>query len=202
MATPELVPGQPGLMAAPQSSQGGSKTYVVCFSLVAALIVLVLIVLVFNRQLTYWLRASLYTAAGMLEPSKPMPSIAPSNIMDEDAVERLNNPGMNQSQGTLPPGQTSDSLLALGYTGSVDWQDVMSTSELDPSTFVNHMDFVKDVRNFSSGAAFTDKDEDNNSFAFVNFIGLRRPQHVEIGASARQQPDIGDALKRNKPFVF
>lgn len=201
MATPELVPGQPGLQMAPQSAPA-SKTYVVCFSLVVALILLVLIVLVFNRQLTYWLRASLYTAAGMLEPSKPMPSIAPANIMDEDVRERLDNPGMNQSQGTLPPGQTSDSLLALGYTSSVPWQDVMAASELDESTFVNHMDFVKDVRNFSSGAAFTDKDEDNNSFAFTNFIGLRRPQHVEIGASARQVPDIGDALKRNKPYNF
>jgi len=200
MTTPEV--GQPGL-AAPQSSQGGSKTYVVCFSLVAALIVLVLIVLVFNRQLTYWLRASLYTAAGMLEPSKPMPSIAPANIIDEDAVERLNNPGMNQSQGTLPPGQTSDSLLALGYTGNTDWQNVMAASELDPSTFVNHMDFVKDVRNFSSGAAFTDKDEDSESFVFTNFIGLRRPQHVEIGASARQTVDVNESvLKRNRPYNF
>lgn len=202
MATPEIAPGQPGLQQAPQQSHSGSKTYVVCFSLVAALIVLVLIVLVFNRQLTYWLRASLYTAAGMLEPSRPMPDIAPANIVDEDVKERLDNPGMNRSQGTLPPGQTSDTLEALGYTGNVPWDEVMQASELDPSTFVNHMDFVKDVRNFSSGAAFTDKDEDNNSFAFVNFIGLRRPQHVEIGASARQQPDIGDALKRSKPFIF
>lgn len=197
------TPGQPGVQVASSPSSGSSKTYVVCFSLVAALIILVLLVLVFNRQLTYWLRASLYAMAGMLEPSKPMPSIAPANIVDEDSVEHLDNPGMTQSRGTLPPGQTSDTLLALGYTGNVPYDEVIQASELDPSTFVNHMDFVKDVRNFSSGAAFTDKDEDSESFVFTNFIGLRRPQHVEIGASARQTVDVNeDVLKRSRPFVF
>lgn len=195
--------GAPGVAPAARNEVSTGPKYVVCVSLLVALIIIVLLVLVFHRQITYWLRASLYTMAGMLEPSKPMPAISPANILDEDLVERLDNPGMSHSRDTLPPGQTSDTLLALGYTGSVPWDEVMQASELDPSTFANHSDFVKDVRNFSSGAAFTDKDESSESFAFTNFIGLRRPEHVEIGATARQQPDINtDVLKRNKPFIF
>lgn len=183
----------------------GGKGYMVCGSLLVALVILIILVIIWNKQITFWLRSTLYTAAGMLDPAQPMPSYSTSaSIPDDDNIkERLDNPGMNKSFGTLPAGQTSDTMLALGYTGQAPWDEVMQASELDPSTFVNHMDFVKDVRNFSSGASFTDKDEDNNSFAFTNFIGLRRPEHVEIGASARQQPDIStDTLKRNKPLIF
>lgn len=183
----------------------GGKGYMVCATLLVAVVILIILVLIFNKQITFWLRSTLYTVAGMLDPSQSMPHMGEyQTIPDEDNIrERLDNPGMNKSFGTLPAGQTSDTLMALGYTGQVPWDEVMQASELDPSTFVNHQDFVKDVRNFSSGAAFTDKDRSNESFAFVNFIGLRRPEHVEIGASARQQPDLDTSvLKRNRPFIF
>lgn len=183
----------------------GGNGYVVCVSLLVALVIIIIMVIIWSKQITFWLRSTLYTAAGMLDPAQPMPRYSTGAVIpDEDNItENLTNPGMNKNFGTLPAGQTSDTLMALGYTGQVPWDEVMQASELDPSTFVNHMDFVKDVRNFSSGAAFTDVAEDNNSFAFVNFVGLRRPEHVEIGASARQQPDIDvSVLKRNKPFIF
>lgn len=203
------------VMPAPAAPSG---KYMVCASLLVAVVILIVLVIIWNRQITFWLRSTLYTAAGMLDPGQPMPRYSTRlSIPDEDSAddnvlssrdiisgkERLDNPGMNKNFGSLPAGQTSDTLLALGYTGQVPWDEVMQASELDPSTFVNHADYVKDVRNYSSGAAFTDKADDNNSFAFTNFIGLRRPEHVEIGASARQQPDIStEPLKRNRPFIF
>jgi len=65
------------------------------------------------------------------------------------------------------------------------------------------MDFVKDVRRFSSGANFTSVTDDNTNLAFVNFRGLRRPEHVPIGPDARQQPDIDESvLSRNRPLRF
>lgn len=86
----------------------------------------------------------------------------------------------------------------LGYGDNLSWNEVLKTTELDPATFTNHQDFVKDVRRFSSGANFTSVTDDNTNAAFTNFVGLRRPSHVDIGASARQQPDIDQSvLKRN-----
>lgn len=88
-----------------------------------------------------------------------------------------------------------------GYEDGASWTDVAAASELDPATFTNHQNFVKDVRRFSSGANFTSVTDDNTNLDFVNFVGLRRPEHVHIGAGARQIPDIDESvLKRNKPF--
>lgn len=99
----------------------------------------------------------------------------------------------------LPPA-VAQRLYDQGYEGSVPWTDVIQTS-LDPSTFSNHAEFVKDVRRFSSGANFTSVSDDNTNADFVNFRGLRRPEHVPIGPTARQVPDIDETvLMRNKPF--
>jgi hypothetical protein len=199
MAAPVSVSVEPGIH---KSSTG----YTWCMSLCVATVVLILLVLVFSRQINYWLRATLITAAGAMRPEKPMPYQSSGGLLDEDDWdERLSQPVNAPGSGTsvLPAGQTSDTLLALGYTGTVPWDEVIQATELDPSTHANHMEFVGEVRRFSSGANFSDKADDNNSFAFTNFRGLRRPEHVEIGASARQQPDIDeDVLKRNKPFIF
>jgi hypothetical protein len=92
-------------------------------------------------------------------------------------------------------------MNALGYGDNGTWTEVLTVSELDPSVFTNHQDFVKDVRRFSSGANFTSVTDDNNNWSFTQFVGLRRPQHVDIGASARQQQDIDQSvLKRNADF--
>lgn len=103
----------------------------------------------------------------------------------------------------LPPGQVSDVLTVLGYTGQQPWGEIVKATELDPSVFVNHNEFVKDVRRFSSGANFTSVNDDNTNIDFVNFIGLRRPTHVPIGETARSQPDIDQSvLKRNQRFSW
>jgi hypothetical protein len=94
-------------------------------------------------------------------------------------------------------------LTVLGYTGQQPWGEVIKATELDPSTFVNHNEFVKDVRRFSSGSNFTSVSDDNTSSDFTNFVGLRRPTHVPIGETARQQPDIDQSvLQRNPRFAF
>ena len=103
----------------------------------------------------------------------------------------------------IPPGQTSDVMTVLGYTESQPWGEVIKATELDPSTFVNHREFVKDVRRFSSGANFTSVTDDNTNIDFTNFVGLRRPTHVPIGDTARQQPDIDQSvLQRNQRFSW
>lgn len=83
------------------------------------------------------------------------------------------------------------------------WMDIIKDNELDPSVEKNHDAFVRDITRFSSGANFTSVSDDNTNSAFTNWVGLRRPSHVNIGASARQIPDIDETiLQRNKPFRF
>ncbi len=103
------------------------------------------------------------------------------------------------------PNETKQIMTALGYVGpdSSTWEEVIKVTELEPSTFTNHQDFVKDTRRFSSGANFTSVTDDNNSPFFTNFIGLQRPMHVDIGESARQQQDVDQSvLKRNSQLRF
>ena len=97
----------------------------------------------------------------------------------------------------------SEKLKTLGYTENASWEDRIKAEDLDESVFVGHRDYVKDVSRFSSGANFTSVADDNTSFAFSNFVGLRRPQNVFVGNTARQQPDIDQTvLMRNKDLRF
>jgi len=91
----------------------------------------------------------------------------------------------------------------LDYNPTQSWTEDIKKVDLDPSVAESHSRFVDDAMRFSSGANFTSVADDNNSFAFVNFQGLRRPTHVNIGKDARQTPDIDETvLQRNKPFRF
>lgn len=163
------------------------------------IIVLIILILAFSNQIIYLLNSAKNEVVSIFsyKDNKKMNC----DIQDDDDTERLqsNNPKDN-SANTYQP-QTSDSLLALGYTGSLPWDEVIQVSELDPATFTNHEEFVKDVRRFSSGANFTSVTDDNTNLAFVNFVGLRRPESVNIGPGARQIPDIDEnVLKRNQVF--
>lgn len=87
--------------------------------------------------------------------------------------------------------------------GKTTWTESLKDSEIDESTLDSHRSFVEDATRFSSGANFTSINDDNTNSAFTNFQGLRRPQHVPIGAGARSIPDIDEnVLQRNKPFIF
>lgn len=124
---------------------------------------------------------------------------------DEDEMENyVNNP---KDDVSLNPAsnkkQYADSLVALGYTDGISWDENIKITELDPATFINQQQFVKDVRRFSSGANFTSVTDDNTNLDFVNFVGLRRNEAIPgmIGATARQIPDIDEnVLTRTKVF--
>ena len=167
---------------------------------------LVLLVLVFHKQISYLIDSLNYTAASVFTGD----DMEHLNIKQVDARDmkildsKLEHMTPAAAEPTLiPPGQTSDVMTVLGYTGSQPWGEVIKATELDPSTFVNHREFVKDVRRFSSGANFTSVTDDNTNIDFVGFVGLRRPTHVPIGDTARQQPDIDQSvLQRNQRFSW
>jgi hypothetical protein len=175
---------------------------------ILAIIVVLVLVLVFLPQLIYLTRAIRNTAVSMLSGKKPS-EISSYLIPEGESMKNHNNnrpANAPKERLTTEPGgaistEASELMEVMGYGDHVSWDEVLKTSELDPSTFANHQDFVKDVRRFSSGANFTSVTDDNTNEAFVNFRGLRRPQHVAIGASARQQPDVDQSvLKRNEPL--
>lgn len=148
------------------------------------LLIIVLVVL-FNKQICSWL-------SNMKESMKKSVDTMPDSSEDME-----NQPEQNQTP--------SDTLQALGYEDSLPWNEVIKTSEVDPSVHASHADFVKDVRILSSGANFTSVADDNTNLAFTDFRGLRRPQAHPgmIGKGARQVPDIEeDVLTRNKGLYF
>jgi hypothetical protein len=171
----------------------------------AVVLILLILLIVFNGQVCSVLARAKTALLGLGSAKNE----AMSGIVDDDALLGALRGGNSnhrehlEGAATLPPGQVSDVLTVLGYTGEQPWQEVVKATELDPSTFANHNEFVKDVRRYSSGANFTSVQDDNTNSAFTNFVGLRRPSHVPIGSTARQQPDIDQGvLSRNKRFAF
>lgn len=174
----------------------------VCVGILVAVIIVILLVVIFHRQIKFLFRATLATLDSMMTGDDPRDLLPEYETLDNGAPAKGAAPAPAGAV-ELPAGQTSDALMAMGYTGSVSWNEVIAFSELDPAQHLRQMEFVKDVKRYSSGPNFTDVAGDNNSFAFTNFVGLRRPQGVAIGASARQVPDIDeDVLLRNKRFVI
>jgi hypothetical protein len=158
--------------------------------LAIAVIVVLLVLLLFNEQIFLVTSAIRVAIASVFLSDKPV------LIPDEDDTEHMNDPKITV---TNPPEEVSATLDALGYTADAPWTEVLKASELDQSTFANHIDFVKDVRRFSSGSNFTSVTDDNTNSAFTNFVGLRRPEHVPIGWDARQVPDVDETvLQRNR----
>ena len=122
------------------------------------------------------------------------------NLEDEQPTTDL--PVNAKNAVILPENTTSDVLKVMGYgEDTVAWEDYIAADALDPSTFVGHQEFVKDISPINTGAGFTAVDGENGSPIFTNFRGLRRPEHVPIGATARQVPDVDETvLQHNKPF--
>lgn len=179
-------------------------------ALLCAVVVLLLLI-TFNEQISYLLSAVKTTVVSMLTGAEALPcgchGKCTCNNMpdDDDKTEHLSDPVIDASNPVSVRGGGSDVLDALGYSagGDMAWDEVVKVSDLDPSVHRNHQNFVADVRRFSSGANFTAVNDDNTNSAFTNFVGLRRPQHVDILPDARQQPDIDqDVLQRNKPLIW
>jgi hypothetical protein len=174
--------------------------------IILAIVVVIVLLLVFLPQLihlTKAFRTSVVSALSGKSPKEVSGFLIPEN---ESMAGGSGSAGrkaehMSPSLGGAISPETAELMEVMGYGDDMSWGEVLKTSELDPSTFANHQDFVKDVRRFSSGANFTSVTDDNTNSAFTNFVGLRRPQHVDIGASARQQPDIDQSvLKRSAPL--
>lgn len=173
-----------------------------------AIIVAIVLLLVFMPQIIHLTRAIRASAVSVLSGKSPKDANG-FLIPENESMAGGSNAGrtggkaehMNPGLGGAISPETAELMEVMGYGDDMSWGEVLKTSELDPSTFANHQDFVKDVRRFSSGANFTSVTDDNTNSAFTNFVGLRRPQHVDIGASARQQPDIDQSvLKRSAPL--
>jgi hypothetical protein len=174
------------------------------FSSPVVIVLIVLLVLIFNDQICQFIDSVKGSVIDLLAPEEHFDPIlaAAARPLEPMRGHREHLEADPNSLG-LPPGQTSDVLNVLGYTGQQPWGEIIKATELDPSTFVNHSEFVKDVRRFSSGANFTSVADDNTSTDFVNFRGLIRPSHVPIGDTARQQPDIDQSvLQRNPRFSW
>lgn len=162
------------------------------------LAVLIVLILIFHKQIWDWFLCTKNALWGDNSSGGKV------YVMTDDDMsprrEHINNPKIT----TVESSDTVNSTLdALGYSADAPWDAVLQATELDPSTFRNHMDYVKDVRRFSSGANFTSVTDDNTNLAFTNFVGLRRPESVPIGESARQTPDVDESvLQRNRPIRF
>jgi hypothetical protein len=174
----------------------------VALSITFASLLFLMLILIFDEQFFYVVHAVKIGIVSAITGQSPQSSKCNVIIVDDDddgGFEHLNDPKVTVMN---PPAEVTSTLTALGYDPSATpWDEALKASELDPSTFANHMDFVKDVRRFSSGANFTSVTDDNTNIDFTNFRGLRRPEHVPIGASARQVPDIDESvLQRNRPL--
>ena len=166
------------------------------------IVLIILIVLIFHRQIFY-LIGSVKNALSNAFHGPTGPVRLPCgcmglcncvNIPDENYMtpETLTNP-------TDDLAEDADALERQGFEGQLPWDEVLQATELDPATHDNHRQFVADTRRFSSGANFTSVNDDNTTWSSTQFVGLRRPQHVHIGADARQQPDQDSTiLQRNK----
>lgn len=170
--------------------------------------IIVLILLIFNEQISYLLHAAKTAVVSMVDGSQRLPCGCYGNCRCHKLLmpdEHFQDPQRDASDPRTVRGGSSDVLQALGYEDgqSMSWDEMIKVSDLDPSVHRNHENFVSDVRRFSSGANFTSVQDDNTNSAFTNFVGLRRPQHVDILPDARQQPDVDqDILKRNKPLIW
>ena len=161
--------------------------------IIALFVVVILILIYFNDEYQT-------TITNYFNPTTPPDTV----IVDTAAKTAEHLSELKEMQNIKKIAATpSEKLETLGYTDNVSWEDAIKVEDLDESVFVGHRDYVKDVSRFSSGANFTSVADDNTSFAFSNFVGLRRPQNVFIGNTARQQPDLDQTvLMRNKDLRF
>lgn len=166
---------------------------------VLAIVIVVILLLLFASYTTYldapkkWVMSQLGYEKESME-----------DIIDKQAIEDLRKERVSADGSKISVGGplTSDILQNEGYAADgFNWNEYIKADDLDPSAFDSQADFVKDVKRFSSGANFTSTADDNTSPFFTNFVGLRRPEHVPIGSSARQVPDVDETvLQRTKVF--
>lgn len=175
-------------------------------NILLAIVVVVLLLVLFSEQVSYLL----HTLGSLVSGKHKLPCGCYGNCDGDckDLVmpdEHFSDVVTDASNPNTVRGGDSDVLKALGYEDGADmsWDAMIKVTEIDPSIHRNHENFVADVRRFSSGANFTSVADDNTRADYTNFVGLRRPQHVEIMPDARQRPDVETSvLQRNKPLIW
>ena len=96
------------------------------------------------------------------------------------------------------PDEAPSKLPQVYPQPKMSWSEHIAYTDIDPSVHKSHAEFVNETSRWSSGAGFTSTTDDNTNLAFTNYVGLNKPSHVPIGASARQVPDIDESvLMRN-----
>jgi len=174
-------------------------------AVVLGVVLMLLLIVMFSDQISYFLHATKTTVLSMLGARRRL-SCGCSGICRGECLsnsptqEDMSNEVRSAGDASQVVGSGSDALTALGYAdgGDMPWGEMIKVTDLDGSVHINHNSFVADVRRFSSGANFTSVADDNTNDAFTNFVGLQRPQHVAILPDARQQPDVDqDVLARN-----
>lgn len=175
----------------------------------AIVLVLILLILAFSTQIIFLLNSAKSSIVSAISGEEPTcmytENMHEKNKMMNMKKERLTNRDPKENSNDMGSSINNKALEVLGYDAGqgASWNEVIKTTELDPSTFDNHESFVKDARIFSSGANFTSVTDDNTNLAFTNFIGLRRPSFPlnGIGPESRQIPDIDETvLAREKQF--
>lgn len=161
---------------------------------VVKLTVIIIIIVLFYEEI----KAALYTIKFKITDlfSSGEKDVVETEIEDDSAPEV-------PTENMTDKPESSDVLTELGYDTDFSWEDAIKADNIDPSVHSNHREFVKDSSRFSSGVGFSALDDESRSRAAMNFQGFRRPQHVPIGATARQQPDVDETvLQRHKEFRF
>lgn len=174
-------------------------------------VILIILIFIFSEQAREYAKSAKDKVLSWFQSEKTerlckkKERLSPDPTADTSLIGKptpeLNDPKANSDQ-TYEPNE-SDTLRYLGYTNGVSWDEAIKVSELDPSTFINQSEYVKDVRRFSSGANFTSVTDDNTSPTFTNFIGLRRNNAImnQVGQSSRQVPSEDETvLTREKVF--
>lgn len=174
-------------------------------TVVLAVLLVLLLIVMFSDQLSYFLHATKTTVVSMLLGTRRLPCGCSGRcrgecLMNKPPQEHMSDEVRSAGDASQVVGSGSDALTALGYAdgSEMPWDEMIKVTDLDGSVHINHNSFVADVRRFSSGANFTSVADDNTNAAFTNFVGLQRPRPVAILPDARQQPDVDqDVLERN-----
>lgn len=174
-------------------------------AVVLGVVLMLLLIVMFSDQISYFLHATKTTVVSMLLGRRRLPCGCSGRcrgecLMNKPPQEDMSDEVRSAGDASQVVGSGSDALTALGYAdgGEMPWDEMIKVTDLDGSVHINHNSFVADVRRFSSGANFTSVADDNTNAAFTNFVGLQRPRAVDILPDARQQPDVDqDVLKRN-----
>lgn len=91
------------------------------------------------------------------------------------------------------------------WGGAGDYKEFVTSQAVDDQVIVNHANYIKDRKQFGVGGEMTGRTyspDSHDSYDPIPWIGLRRPQYVEM-CNPTQVPDVDVNLyKGNRQFCF